>query len=107
MVMRELGHIPSDNELLDVVRRVDKGGNGTVAFPDLLPIIAHNMKAIEREEDLRKLFRLFDWMESIGRKIPDHEVDETIRGADQNGDGRIGCRCFGLIIEMHMQINFS
>lgn len=36
-------------------------------------------------------------MTSIGEKLTDDEVDEMIREADQDGDGRIDCTNFAQI----------
>lgn len=35
-------------------------------------------------------------MTSIGKKLNRNEVDETIRGADQESDGRIYCKFYSL-----------
>ncbi|KAM3503663.1 hypothetical protein MY10362_004062 [Beauveria mimosiformis] len=91
-VMRSLGQNPSESELQDMINEVDADNNGTIDFPDT-----------DSEEEIMEAFKVFDRdnngfisaaelrhvMTSIGEKLTDDEVDEMIREADQDGDGRI------------------
>ncbi|KAI0551337.1 calmodulin [Xylaria curta] len=102
-VMRSLGQNPTESELQDIISEVDADKTGTIDFQEFLTMMTCKVKSADLEEELRQAFKVFDRdnsgsispeelrsvMASIGEKVTDEEVDEMIREADQDGDGRI------------------
>ena len=86
---------------------------------EFLTMMARKMKDTDSEEEIREAFKVFDRdnngfisaaelrhvMTSIGEKLTDDEVDEMIREADQDGDGRIDCTDSRLSPEAHLLTN--
>lgn len=102
-VLRSLGQNPTEKELKDMVKELDKDGNGIIDFDEFLAIAKKMSGAQESEEELIQAFKVFDRdgdgfitatelrhiMSNLGETLTDEEVDEMIRESDANGDGRI------------------
>merc|ERR1712048_1467231 len=102
-VMRALGQNPTDAELQDMVNEVDSDGNGSIDFPEFLDMMSRKMKDADSEEQIKEAFRVFDAdnngfitakelrivMANLGEKLTNEEVEEMIKEADQDGDGRV------------------
>jgi Ca2+-binding EF-hand superfamily protein len=86
-------------------RTLQPAGAQQLTLAEFLTMMARKMKDTDSEEEIREAFKVFDRdnngfisaaelrhvMTSIGEKLTDDEVDEMIREADQDGDGRIDC----------------
>ncbi|XP_016081029.1 calmodulin-A-like [Ornithorhynchus anatinus] len=112
-VMRSLGQNPTEAELKGIIDQVDTDGNGTVDFPEFLGLMAQMMKDPEVEDGIREAFRMFDKdgngyisaaelrqvLATLGEKLTDEEVDEMIRGADTDGDGKVNYEEFVRVLK--------
>mmetsp|Transcript_14523 Transcript_14523/g.31599 ORF Transcript_14523/g.31599 Transcript_14523/m.31599 type:complete len:150 (+) Transcript_14523:114-563(+) len=111
VVMRSLGQNPTEAELTDMINEVDADGNGTIDFPEFLTLMARKMQSADTEDELKEAFKVFDQdgsgfidpnelrtvMTSLGEKLTDDEVDDMIKEADKNGDGKI---CYEEFVNM-------
>jgi calmodulin len=99
-VMRSLGHMPTEEEVGNIVKGVK---NKSVDFPEFLSLLAKNAKPAASEGEIKEAFRVFDKdgnglvsaselrhvMTNLGEKLTEDEIDEMIREADDDGDGQI------------------
>lgn len=102
-VLRSLGQNPTQAELQDMINEVDADGNGTVDFPEFLTLVSRKMKETDSEEEIIEAFKVFDKsgsgfisaaelrhvMTNLGEKLTDDEIDEMVREADMDGDGKL------------------
>ena len=111
-VMRSLGQYPTEAELQDMINELDTDGNGTIDFPEFLTMMARKKKDTDTEEKIIEAFSVFDKdgsrfisaaefryvMTDLGEKLTDEEVDEMIREADIDGDGRVNYEEFVMMM---------
>jgi calmodulin len=78
-------------------------GHGTIDFPEFLTMMSRKMKDTDSEAEIREAFLPFDHngsgyisaeqlrhvMTNLGEKLTDDEINEMIREADTDGDGRV------------------
>uniref|UniRef100_H2YVC6 EF-hand domain-containing protein n=1 Tax=Ciona savignyi TaxID=51511 RepID=H2YVC6_CIOSA len=113
-VLRAAGQAPTESEVEDFKKELDPKNTGEVAFKDLMDLYARIMKStLEMDDELTDAFKVFDkdlkgyitaadlrhHMTTLGEKLSPEEVDEMIKDADINGDGKINYTefCFSII----------
>ncbi|XP_033736475.1 calmodulin-A-like isoform X1 [Pecten maximus] len=102
-VMRSMGGVTTEEELQEMIQEADADGSGDIDLEEFLALMAKKMKDTDSEEDLKQAFKVFDKdnnghisqvelrivMTNLGEKMDDDEVEEMIKEADLDGDGRI------------------
>ena len=107
-VMRQLGQNPTEAEILEMIKEIDKDSSGNISFQEFASLMASKMKAVDTEEDVRDAFRVFDVngtgvlsahelrhvVTHMGEQLTEEEANEMIRVADLDGDGLINYNDF-------------
>ena len=103
-IMRSLGQSPTEEELHYIICKVDADRSGFMDFSEFVAMMANHMKEeIDTKEDICKAFKEFDHkgngtipiqelkliLTSMGEALTEDEVEEFIKQADQNKDGKI------------------
>ncbi|XP_063889044.1 neo-calmodulin-like isoform X1 [Scylla paramamosain] len=112
VVMRSLGQRPSETELRKLMGEVETCGDGIIEFNEFLQMMSKKLKDIGNEDELKEAFKVFDKknsgylsstelrhvMTSMGEKMSEQEVEDMIKEAAPNGDGRVNYEEFVNII---------
>ncbi|XP_076057129.1 neo-calmodulin-like [Oratosquilla oratoria] len=103
VVMRSLGQRPSETELRNLVSEVDTSGDGTIEFNEFLQMMSKKLKDVDNEDELKEAFKVFDKknsgflssselrhvMTSLGEKLSEEEVEDMLKEAAPNGEGKV------------------
>eukprot|EP00938_MAST-03A_sp_MAST-3A-sp1_P003289 g3289.t1 len=90
-------------ELNDIIRQVDTDNNGTIEFNEFFAIMQAKMASMDPSEMVNIAFDSFDndgdkaigpedllkVLQDLGETVTQDEVDELIRVADLDGDGKL------------------
>jgi len=102
-VMRSMGQNPTEDELLALVMEVDINGDGTIDFQEFLGMMKQKANEADQESDLKEAFKIFDRDKDgyidmkelkkvanmLGATLTKEEVDEFMREADVDGNGKL------------------
>ena len=99
--MRTHGFNPSEEDLRDMIRNVDKNANGAIDFNEFIEMMIK--QGTNFDEDTAHAFKVFDrdgdglitaeelrlTMNNLGEPLTEVEVKAMIAEADTDGDGKI------------------
>ncbi|XP_077991553.1 neo-calmodulin-like [Glandiceps talaboti] len=102
-VLKSLGQNPTEADVRDMIKKFDADGNGTIEVDEFVTTMQKVIKVPSCEEDVREAFNVFDADNSgyitadelrhvsalIGVGFSDDVVEEKIRKADTDGDGKV------------------
>uniref|UniRef100_A0A452GNV2 EF-hand domain-containing protein n=1 Tax=Gopherus agassizii TaxID=38772 RepID=A0A452GNV2_9SAUR len=98
----------TEAKLQDMIGELDLDGSGTIDFPEFLSMMVRKMRDTDSEEEIQEAFRVFNedrngcisvaelWqiITNLGEKLTDKEVDEMIKEANADHDGRVNYEVF-------------
>ncbi|KAL8026355.1 hypothetical protein ABFX02_14G021200 [Erythranthe guttata] len=87
----------TEKDLRGIINEIDSDGNGTIELDEFLIHMAKKLKEIDEAKETFKVFDIDqngyisanEIRQKLGHKLTDEEVNQMIREADLDGDGRI------------------
>jgi Ca2+-binding EF-hand superfamily protein len=103
--MRSLGRAPTELEVKEYQKQVDKG-DGNFTIDGLMTVMISSWKSLEEEEEaILSAFRVFD-KENTGRIDADELRHIFVTLGDALTQEEVNCCCFCLAIQMQTVIFF-
>ena len=102
-VMSSMGHMPSEDDLRQMIAEVDKDDSGSIDFFEFCHLMGRNMSKQDDPELLMEAFKMFDKdgggtidfkelkealseiMGGTDDLLPEEEIEEILREADADG----------------------
>lgn len=102
-VMDSLGQSLAVTEIQEMINEFDDDGNGVIDFSEFLRFMERKMNDVDIEEAIREAFKVFDEeghgnisntklrhvLTTYGETMSGKEVEEMIKEADIDGNGKI------------------
>lgn len=107
-MIQKLGQKVNELEVVEMIQEVDLDGNGSVDFKEFLGLMVRKMKDTEIDDELLETFKVFDVdgngfitadelrkiILTIGDDVSTDDVEDMIREADKDADGKISFEDF-------------
>ena len=102
-VIEQLGQIPSEIDLREMIKEVDRDANGYIDFNEFLCFMANKLVDTDSEEELIETYKIFDrdgdgfinkkdfikMMIDLGENLSHEEIDEILADWDDDKDGML------------------
>lgn len=102
-VMRALGKNPTEAEVHKLIKEIDPDGRGVINLQEFLGVMARDIRSYDSEQDIRNAWKVFDKdqrgfieakelrhvLTNIGEKLSTNEMEDMIKEADPDNDGKI------------------
>lgn len=111
--MTSFGKRISEEEVDQILHRVDQDGNGVIDFPEFLALMELHRPSEDPEQEIKMLFEQIDtngdgfisqkelkkMMKGLDEKVKKKDVKQMMKFADTNKDGKISFSEFKVMVE--------